>query len=306
MIIEMGYLFNRKGATLPVELVEKIDDVKDYPDVVVDTFAYMYTQAAPKITKPLPNVAVRLCSIRCHFSHPISDENCDRTATFNRDLQAWSEICKNIYIWDYTTNYRFCIPTFPNFTVMRENMRYFAEHNVTGMFPEGNYFSTSGEFGELRAYLLAKLMMDPYMTEREYYTHMDEFLSAYYGDGWIYLRAYIDSTCALAANNCQSIYADPYAAMPQETLLAMEEAYELWWSRAEELAGDCLDNVKRSRLQWRYIRLMLHPNEEEAKQFIADVNAYGIAWGEGDLRTLPADADLTKPPHEWFTFTWWL
>ena len=30
----MGYLFNRKGATIPVELVEKIDDVKDYPDVV--------------------------------------------------------------------------------------------------------------------------------------------------------------------------------------------------------------------------------------------------------------------------------
>ena len=34
MIIEMGYLFNRKGSSLPVELVEKIDDVKDYPDVV--------------------------------------------------------------------------------------------------------------------------------------------------------------------------------------------------------------------------------------------------------------------------------
>ena len=33
MIIEMGYLFNRNGATLPVELVEQIDDAKDYPDV---------------------------------------------------------------------------------------------------------------------------------------------------------------------------------------------------------------------------------------------------------------------------------
>jgi len=34
MMIEMGYLFNRKGSTIPVELVETIDDVKDYPDVV--------------------------------------------------------------------------------------------------------------------------------------------------------------------------------------------------------------------------------------------------------------------------------
>ena len=34
MMIEMGYLFNRKGSSLPVELVETIDNVKDYPDVV--------------------------------------------------------------------------------------------------------------------------------------------------------------------------------------------------------------------------------------------------------------------------------
>ena len=282
------------------------DIAEDYPHVVVDTFAYQYTQAAPKITKPLPNVAVRLCSIRCHFTHPISDDECERTATFNHDLMEWSKICKNIYIWDYTTNYRYCVPTFANFRVMRENMQYFAEHNVKGMFPEGNYFSTSGEFGELRAYLLAKLMMDPYMTEREYNQHMNEFLEAYYGEGWRYIRAYIDATSAKAADGCQSIYDEPFKAIGEDYYRAMEDTFESWWSRAEEMAGDRADAVKRSRLQWRYIKLMLHPNEEEAKQFVADVTAAGIAWGEGDLQKLPADADLSKPPHQWFTFTWWL
>ena len=34
MMIEMGYLFHRKGKSLPVELVKQIDTVKDYPDVV--------------------------------------------------------------------------------------------------------------------------------------------------------------------------------------------------------------------------------------------------------------------------------
>ena len=34
MIIEMGYLFNRKGKSISVELVKQIDTVKDYPDVV--------------------------------------------------------------------------------------------------------------------------------------------------------------------------------------------------------------------------------------------------------------------------------
>ncbi len=282
------------------------DIAEDYPDVVVDTFAYMYTQAAPKITKPLPNVAVRLCSIRCHFTHPISDDECERTATFNHDLLEWSKICNNIYIWDYSTNYRYCIPTYANIRVLRENMRYFADHNVTGMFPEGNYFSPSGEFGELKAYLLAKLMMDPYMTEREYNTHMNEFLEAYYGEGWRYIRAYIDATSAKAADGCQSIYDEPFKAIGEDYYRAMEESFESWWSKAEEMAGDRAEYVKRSRLQWRYIRLMLHPNEEEAKQFVADVTASGIAWGEGDLQRLPADADLSKPPHQWFTFTWWL
>ena len=86
----------------------------------------------------------------------------------------------------------------------------------------------------------------------------------------------------------------------------MEPAFEDWWSKAEEMAGDRVDAVKRSRLQWRYIKLMLHPNEEEARQFVADVTAAGVAWGEGDLHRLPDDVDFSKPPHEWFTFTWWL
>lgn len=282
------------------------DIAEDYPDIVVDTFAYMYTQKAPRITKPLPNVAVRLCSIRCHFTHPISDDDCERTATFNRDLLEWSKICNHIYIWDYTTNYRYCIPTYPNIRVLRENMRYFADHNVKGMFPEGNYFSPSGEFGELKAYLLAKLMMDPYMTERAYCKHIDEFLAAYYGKGWHYIRAYIDATSARAAGGCQSIYDEPFAAISEDAYRAMEDSFEDWWNKAEELAGDRLTYVQRSRLQWRYIKLMLHPNEAEAQRFIADVTAAGIAWGEGDLQTLPKDADLSKPPHQWFTFTWWL
>ena len=51
------------------------DIAEDYPDVIVDTFAYHYTRQAPKITRPLPNVCVRVCSIECCFAHPI--EKCE-------------------------------------------------------------------------------------------------------------------------------------------------------------------------------------------------------------------------------------
>ena len=69
------------------------DDIaKDYPDVVIDTLAYQYTRPVPKITRPRPNVCVRLCSIECCFSHPLDDDTCAQNAAFHRDIVAWNEV----------------------------------------------------------------------------------------------------------------------------------------------------------------------------------------------------------------------
>ena len=39
---------------------------------------------------------------------------------------------------------------------------------------------------------MSKILWNPYMTEEEYYAHIDEFLEAFYGPGWTYIRKYID------------------------------------------------------------------------------------------------------------------
>ena len=275
------------------------DIAEDYPNVVVDTLAYQYTRKAPAITKPLPNVCIRLCSIECCFAHALSDTTCEQNRVFVNDIVEWSKICDRIYIWDYTADFSYYIPTFPNFQVLRDNMRFFAEHNVKGMFPEGNYSSTSGEFGELRAYLLGKLMMNPYMTATEYYGHMDDFLKAYYGDGWMYIRAYIDYTCGEVTASHAHIHSDPFSLIPEKKYEALEETIESWWDKAEAMAGGRLPFVQRSRLQWRYIQLMLHPDEEVAKQFVADVKAAGVHWNEWRTEKLPEGADLSKTPDRW-------
>ncbi len=275
------------------------DIAEDYPNVVIDTLAYQYTRPVPKITKPLPNVCIRLCSIECCFSHPLDDGSCPENQKFHHDIVEWSKICDRIYIWDYVTDFSYYIPTFPNFSVLRQNMRFFAEHGVRGMYPEGNYNSPqSGEFGELRCYLLAKLMWDPMMSTTEYYRHMDEFLAAYYGEGWRYIRAYIDFTCAEAAGAHMSIWANPFHIIPRDKYEAMEETIDAWWDKAEAMAGDRLEAVKRSRIQWRYIRLMLHPDAEEGKALRADVEKDGIRWNE--WHNLPEDVDYSKSPDKWF------
>ncbi len=285
-----------------LEFVNRIAEEleEDYPNLIIDTLAYNYTQTPPKDIVPRENVCIRLCSIRVCFMHPMTE--CpdapgpnnypwSRTHEFLPDLLAWEKICDSIYVWDYTTNFAYYISPFSNFGAIRENMRFYHENSVRGMFEQGNGQSISGEFGELRAYLLAKLMWNPYMSEEEYYTHMDEFLEAYYGEGWEGIRAFIDLTTELVSNpgSCINIYEAPLNSITKDEYLAHEADIEAWWNTAEELAGDRLEYVQRSHLQWRYIQLLLHPDQEACDKFIEDVKSYGIRWAESDKNNKPLD-----------------
>ncbi|MBO7404913.1 MAG: DUF4838 domain-containing protein [Clostridia bacterium] len=270
----------------------------DYPDVIIDTLAYQHTRKAPKITKPRDNVCIRLCSIECCFSHPLNDPDCPENRKFAEDIVGWSEICDRIYVWDYVTDFCFYVQTFPNFHVLRENMRFFAEHGVKGMYPEGNYNSTqSGEFGELRCYLLAKLMMDPMMTEEEYECHMDEFLRAYYGEGWEGIRAYIDWFTEQAKLSHMNIWQPIINVVRKSKLRDMAETFNGYWDKAEELAGDRLDAVKRSRLQWECVRLMIDPDAERAEWFLGQLEERKIMWRE--TSALPTRYSLSKSAALW-------
>ncbi|MBQ6830316.1 MAG: DUF4838 domain-containing protein [Clostridia bacterium] len=168
-------------------------DIKsDFPNVKIHTLAYQYTRGAPISVKPEDNVLVQLCDIECCFSHPLNTACNSAAVSFYEDLVNWTALCDTLYVWDYVTNFAHYNMTYPNFSCLRENIRFFAENGVDGIFEDGNSHSISGEFGELRSYLLAKCLWDPYMTEAEYYAHMDDFLKGVYGDGWQHIREYID------------------------------------------------------------------------------------------------------------------
>ena len=282
------------------------DIAADYPNVTIDTLAYQYTQKPPKITKPAPNVCIRLCSISCHFTHPLTKSSCSACSAFCDALKGWSEICENIYIWDYTTNYSYFLATFPNFHVLRENMKLFADHNVKGVYEQGNASGPSGEFGELRAYLIAKLLMNPYMSKTEYYAHMDEFLAAYYGDGWEYIRKYIDAYTryANASTGGLGLYSYPFGVLSKDALDSLDDTFNEWWDAAEAAAGDRLEYVQRSRWQLRYLLLYIHPDKAEAEALVAAVEGYGCKWSERFPKLLWYVNEynlLAESPDKWFT-----
>ena len=282
------------------------DIAADHPNVTIDTLAYQYTQKPPKVTKPAPNVCIRLSSISCHFTHPLTKSSCSACSAFCDALKEWSKICDNIYIWDYTTNYSYYLATFPNFHVLRENMKFFADHNVKGVYEQGNSQGPSGEFGELRAYLISKLLMDPYMSKTEYYTHMDEFLAAYYGEGWEYIRKYINTFTqyANASTGGMGIYNYPFGVLSKDSLKSLADTFNEWWDTAEAMAGNRLEYVQRSRWQLRYLLLYVHPDKAEAEALVAAVEGNGTKWSERFPKLLwyVYEYDLlSQSPDKWFT-----
>lgn len=276
------------------------DDIReDYPHVAIETLAYQYTRKAPAITRPRDNVIVRLCSIECCFSHDLGDPSCAVNGAFIHDITEWSKICNRLYIWDYVTDFSYYIPPFPNFRVLRSNMEFFARHHVVGMYPEGNYQSNSGEFGELRAYLLAQCMWNPYMTEEEYKAAIDDFCAGYYGAGGVYVKKFLDFVCDATWGRHFNIWAPPFAIIPEEVYREHFAAIEGWWNAAEAAAENdrYLERIRKSRLQWTYVKLMLYPDPVEGEVFFRTVESLGIRWNE--WRNFTADPDFALSPVDW-------
>ncbi|MDD6061730.1 MAG: DUF4838 domain-containing protein [Oscillospiraceae bacterium] len=294
-------------------VAEAVEDA-GFTNVEIDTFAYQYTRKPPKITVPRQNVIVRLCSIECCFAHPLNDPLCTQNVKFSEDIVRWSEICERLYVWDYTTNYSNYLGPFPNFGVMQENMRFFAEHHVVGVYEEGNYTAreSDAEFAELRAYLLSKLMWDPDM---DYEREMNGFLRAYYGENsWQYVRAYIDKTTQ--ATGRFGLKMGIYAAMTDKSVLLLTGAdrryMDLLWSKAKENAETDaqLEHIRRSELSWRYWKACnkygefsaLRPQKriEANKALYADFVELGIkriCEGSGGL--LSDSPDFREIPRGW-------
>lgn len=256
---------------------------KGYDSVEFDTLAYMYTRSAPTAVKPEDNVIIRLCTFECCFSHPMDDPGCPENAGLMKDLEEWSRISSKLYLWDYTTNYAFTLGIFPDFHVLQQNLQCFYEHGIKGVYEEGNYYvyRCDTEFGDLRTYLIAKLLEDPYC---DYDAEMLNFCSYYYGGGGEYIKEAVDRI----TDNTKG-HVSIYSSMTESFAIDEKEAEEIdhLWSMAEDAAGssDALAAIKRSELSWRYVKAALglrefsgtlQENRNEREALYNDLILHGV------------------------------
>ena len=256
-----------------------------YDKVALDTFAYRYTRTPPHGIVPEDNVIVRLCSIECCFSHTLDDETCKTNVAFLKDLRGWSEICDRLYVWDYCTDYCAFVGIFPDFGTLQRNMQIFAENNVKGVYEEGNYQMTCDtEFGELRAYLISRLLIDPYM---DFEKERNAFLNAYYGAGGKYIGEFLDIITESAGEKHLGIYEF------QSNTLSLDkkqiaECDALWQKAKDETQGDEHEAVIKSELSWRYWKMENNASEfsdlfdrsAEKQKLTDEISARTSAFGE--------------------------
>jgi len=132
-------------------------------------------------------VVIRLCSIECCFAHDF--HSCPENRSFVQDLEAWAAIAPHLYIWDYVVNFSHYIMPYPNFKVLQANIRTFRDNNAIGIMEQAAYQSRGGEFAELRAYVIGRLLWDPECDVEE---AIDDFMFGYYGRSGQFVRAYFD------------------------------------------------------------------------------------------------------------------
>jgi hypothetical protein len=131
---------------------------KKYPDKWVETLAYAYSTAPPKITKPRPNVIIRLCHAGCFFH---GFETCGMGSQHAVWLEQWQKLTHNIFIWHYGTDFAHYLAPNPNLNGLAKDIQFYAAHGVNGLMVQCNYQGPGGELAELRQYLCAQLMWDP-------------------------------------------------------------------------------------------------------------------------------------------------
>ena len=167
-------------------VAERIEKV--HPHVKVGTLAYWYTRKPPQTVTPRPNVQIQLCSIECCTLHAIDNPDCEQNRAFCQDTNEWGKICDDIWIWNYNTNFRSYDLPFPNLRSIAPNVRYFLRNNAKGVFMQANGNGLTGEFSDLRNYLISHLIWDPHLDADAL---LNEFVNLHYETAAPAILAYI-------------------------------------------------------------------------------------------------------------------
>jgi len=209
------------------------DAVRDqYPEVRINTLAYQMTEDPPKTLRPRDNVLPRLCDTHANLVRPITHAD---NRPFAERLATWGRVANRLRIWDYAVTYTphpgLPLPTVHTYA---PDYRYFAEHNVEGVFTEHEH-AILADLRDLKIWMMIKLLEDPY---RDAGALLADFTDGFYGPAGPIVRRYL-AELQTASESAQA-NVNWFPPLSQYTYLTVE------FLRRAQTAFDEAETVVRS------------------------------------------------------------
>ena len=157
----------------------------EFPDVIVTSLAYWVTREPAKSIVPADNISVRLCNDSCSWGNPFKKVRSHAYTVKN--TKAWHETGNPLFIWDYNVNFSHYMAPMPNLDVIADNIRFWTENGAKGIMTQGAYQSPGGERDKLRSWVIAQLMWNPDLNEKELER---DFIRGYFGPAAEEMEAY--------------------------------------------------------------------------------------------------------------------
>jgi len=185
-------------------IAEAINEM--YPSeegIGVQIFAYFASKIPPSSDMEVnENVYITFAQNGNCSNHPMDGSECKsvdekwsdpylvsgENITHDEWLRGWCALSDNVYVWYYALDK--VLQQYTVLDILRRDFAYMKELGVAGFFMEAEYYG----FGITRVEhtLAMELWWNPDMTEEEYEEKLSDILERDYGEGWQYLREYID------------------------------------------------------------------------------------------------------------------
>ena len=156
---------------------------KEYPDVLIRTFAYMYTADPPKTMRTEPNVVIHMAILGAEFGnkyneydsmrpieHPVNASTCSL-------IKEWSNHTDRIRHWQYWKLYPDSPDTLVRIDAVSKDMKFADKNHISDFFIEYETPAWNSFFA-LTRYLGYKLMDDVSANPESI---VNDFLKGYYG-----------------------------------------------------------------------------------------------------------------------------
>jgi hypothetical protein len=246
---------------------------RDYPNVVIDTLAYLETIQVPRTVRPRRNVVIRLCNDSVgSWVHPLTPAGkCDVA----RLLAAWSAVHDRMSIWDYTVNFSHYLAPMPNIDVIAANIRFWVDNHAEGVMLQGGYQGPA-ERDELKCWVASKLLWDP---RRDETALVEDFTLGHYGKAAQPLLDYESLLAGLRGEYGESMASPPGGIRypmdaPFISAGFLDRATRLFARAAELARGDeaLIRRVERAYLPILYARCSRgpQPGQQDYAEVVAE------------------------------------